>query len=64
MNTYENFTKDPRYIYKTYKLNLDKVNSVDDCKKILKFLCDMYLQPISIDYEYNGFGDVAEYFER
>ena len=46
--------------YKYYELNLDRINSIDDCKKILKFLCEL-LPP---DIEYGGFGEVSEYFNR
>ena len=28
-----------RDAYKYYELNLDRITSIDDCKKILKFLC-------------------------
>lgn len=47
----------------TYELNLDKVNSVDDCKKILKFLCQLAIEPRPEGVEYNGFEEVKEYFE-
>lgn len=47
---------------KPYKLNLDKVTSLDDCKKILKFLCDLTIEPIPKGYTYVGFDKVKEYF--
>ena len=47
----------------TYELNLDKVNTVDDCKKILKFLCRLAIEPTSEGIKYNGFEEVREYFE-
>lgn len=49
--------------YKVHKLNLDKVNNIDDCKKILKFLCDTSLEPLPEGITYNGFNEVEEYFE-
>ena len=48
--------------YRSYELNLDKVNSIDDCKKILKFLCEKILEPTPEGIEYNGFDTVREYF--
>lgn len=48
--------------YYTPKLNLDKVETVDDCKKILKFLCD-FLKPIEEGITYKGFDEVKEYFD-
>ena len=45
-----------------YELNLDKVNSVDDCKKILNFLCELAIEPLPEGIEYNGFSEVKEYF--
>lgn len=53
---------DATQFYKQYELNLDKINSVDDCKKILKFLCDLVIRPLSDDVEYNGFNKIKEYF--
>ena len=50
--------------YKQYELNLDKVNSLEDCKKILKFLCDLSIKPLPEDVSYNGFSEVEEYFEE
>ena len=49
--------------YRDYQLNLDKINSIDDCKKVLKFLCDLTIKPTPEDVGYNGFKDVEEYFE-
>ena len=37
--------KDNLETYHTHELNLDKINTVDDCKKILKFLCDLFIKP-------------------
>lgn len=55
---------DTETTYKQYKLNLEKVKSLDDCKKILKFLCELTIKPLPIDIEYGGFGEVSEYFNR
>lgn len=49
--------------YRNYQLNLDKINSIDDCKKVLKFLCDLTIKPTPEGVSYNGFEDVEEYFE-
>ena len=49
--------------YRNYELNLDKINSIDDCKKILKFLCDLIIQPTPEGTGYSGFEDVEEYFK-
>ncbi len=49
--------------YKNYQLNLDKINSVDDCKKLIKFLCNLTIKPLPSNCEYNGFDDVREYFD-
>ena len=46
-----------------YELNLEKINSVDDCKKILKFLCDLTIKPMPEGVSYNGFEEVEQYFE-
>lgn len=50
--------------YRDYYLNIDKINSIDDCKKILKFLCDLTIKPTPEGIYYNGFEDVEEYFEE
>lgn len=49
--------------YKKYQLNLDKINSVNDCKKLIKFLCNLTIKPLPSDCEYNDFDDVREYFD-
>lgn len=46
-----------------YELDLEKINSIDDCKKILKFLCDLTLEPTPKDVSYNGFEEVEQYFK-
>jgi hypothetical protein len=55
---------DAETVYRQYKLNLDKVNTVDDCKKILKFLCGLAIKPLSEGVEYGGFSEVSDYFSR
>lgn len=55
----EAYLKTCRY----YELNLEKINSVDDCKKILKFLCDLTIKPTPEGVSYNGFEEVKKYFE-
>lgn len=50
----------------TYELNVDKINTVDDCKKILKFLCDLtmgQLPSLPEGIEYGGFSEVSNYFD-
>ena len=49
--------------YKTYELDFNKINSIEDCKKILNFLCKHTLKPHTIGWAYDGFGDVEEYFK-
>lgn len=49
--------------YRNYQLNLDKINSVDDCKKLIKFLCNLTIKPLPSGCEYNDFDDVREYFD-
>ena len=55
---------DTKTVYRQYKLNLDKVNTVDDCKKILKFLCGLAIKPLPKGVEYGGFSEVSDYFSR
>ena len=49
--------------YKCYELNLNKVMTIDDCKKLLQFLCRHTFKPTRGDVEYGGFSEVEEYFE-
>lgn len=56
--------KDNLETYHTHELNLDKINTVDDCKKILKFLCDLFIKPIPYGVEYGGFSEVSNYFSK
>lgn len=46
-----------------YELDLEKINSIDDCKKILKFLCNLTLKPMPKDITYAGFEEVEQYFK-
>lgn len=46
-----------------YELDLEKINSIEDCKKILKFLCPIILKPMPKDISYNGFEEVEQYFK-
>lgn len=46
-----------------YELDLEKMNSIDDCKKILKFLCSLTLKPTPEGVSYNGFEEVEQYFK-
>lgn len=46
-----------------YELDLEKINSIDDCKKILKFLCSLTLKPTPVGLSYNGFEEVEQYFK-
>lgn len=49
--------------YKYYELDLEKVKSLEDCKKILKFLCNLTLKPLPKSLSYNGFEEVEQYFK-
>lgn len=44
-------------------LNLDKIETLEDCKKILNFICNYTLQPIPEGIEYIGFPEVKQYFD-
>ena len=46
-----------------YELDLEKINSIDDCKRILKFLCSITLKPMPEELSYNGFEEVEQYFK-
>lgn len=49
--------------YKTHSLRTDKIENLDDCKKILKFLCDRLIKPLPEGIEYGGFSEVEKYFD-
>lgn len=49
--------------YRRYVLNTDKVETLDDCKKILKFLCEHTIKPLPERYEYGDFEEVKQYFD-
>lgn len=59
----DEYRRSLREVYIGYELDLDKVNSIEDCKKILKFLCKTVLKPHPNGWEYYGFKDVKEYFK-
>ena len=50
-------------VYRIFELDPDKIESVDDCKKILKFLCSQILSPLKEGLVYNGFDEVEKYFK-
>lgn len=50
-------------VYIRHELNTSKIDNLDDCKKILKFLCDLSIKPQPKDIEYAGFSKVAQYFD-
>lgn len=45
-----------------YQLDIDKINSLEDCKKILQFLSDICLRSVPQGFEYNGFDNVKQYY--
>lgn len=49
-------------MYKVHKLNLDSVETLEDCKAVLNFLCELTIKPQPINVEYNGFSKVSKYF--
>lgn len=49
--------------YKYHILNLNKIENLEDCKKILKFLCELSIKPLPQGIEYGGFSEVEKYFD-
>ena len=49
--------------YNLHILNTDKIENLEDCKKILKFLCEITIKPLPAGIEYNAFSDVKQYFD-
>ena len=49
--------------YTKYDLNLDSIKSLDDCKKILKLLCDIVIKPTQNGVTYVN-NDVEKYFNE
>ena len=49
--------------YKRPRLDVDKIENMEDCKKILKFLCDVTIPPLPDGVTYGGFGAVEQYFK-
>lgn len=45
-------------------LDTDKVENLEDCKKILSFLCKRVLTPITEGVTYTGFDEVERYFRN
>lgn len=45
-------------------LDMDKIKGIEDCKKVLNFLCGIVLEPISKNLEYTGFCEVRQYFRK
>lgn len=54
---------DEREIHIKHELNIDKIKDIDDCKKILKFLCNLSIKPLPNGIEYCGFSEVEQYFD-
>lgn len=50
-------------VYIQHELNTDTINNLDDCKKILKFLCKLVIKPQLENVEYHGFSEVRQYFD-
>lgn len=53
---------DTKTFYKP-QLDLDKVETIDDCKKLIKFIYDNRFRPIHKSTSYAGFEKVEEYFD-
>lgn len=51
-------------IRKQHVLNTDKIKTLDDCKKILKFLCNHSINPLPKGIEYGDFSEVEKYFDQ
>lgn len=49
--------------YNLHILNTDKIKDLEDCKKILKFLCALIVKPLPEGIEYNAFSNVKQYFD-
>lgn len=49
--------------YKRPQLDLDKIENLEDCKKILKFLCDVTIPPLPEGVTYGSFRAVEQYFK-
>lgn len=50
-------------VFMNHTLNTDKIESLEDCKKILKFLCELSIKPLPKGIVYKGFSEVEKYFE-
>lgn len=49
--------------HKQHILNTDKIENLEDCKKILKFLCGLSIKPLPQGIEHGGFLEVEKYFD-
>ena len=49
--------------YHQHTLNPDKIKSLDDCIKILSFLCQLTIKPLPEGTDYARFSAVKEYFD-
>lgn len=49
--------------YVRHELNINKIENLEDCKRILKFLCDISIKPLHNGIEYGGFREVEQYFD-
>lgn len=47
-----------------HTLNTDSLETLEDCKKILKFLCGITVKPVPEGVEQKGFSEVAKYFDN
>lgn len=43
-------------IYVRHKLNPDAIKDLEDCKRILKFVCGIVVRTLPKGTEYHGFG--------
>lgn len=50
--------------YNMHVLNMDRLETLDDCKKMIKFLCNQMIHPLPDGIEYNGFEEVKQYFDN
>lgn len=50
-------------IYVRHELNPDAIKDLEDCKRILKFICGIVVRPAPKGTEYHGFDLVKEYFK-
>ena len=46
------------------ELDLDKIQTVEDCKKIIDVLFKSMFKPLSSDYSYGALSDIYEYMKK